>query len=44
MKNPEFQEKAEAAGLRLTYMNQHDLIDYWTTMENDARTLIDQAR
>ena len=44
MKNPEFQRKAQTAGLRLTYMNQHELSDYWTNMENEVKPLIDQAR
>jgi tripartite-type tricarboxylate transporter receptor subunit TctC len=44
MKDPEFAKKAEAAGLRLSYMDPADTLAYWKQMEKDVKPLIALAR
>lgn len=44
MKDPKFVKKADAAGLRLTYMNPNDLLTYWKKMEKSVKPLIALAR
>lgn len=44
MENPEFVEKAEASGLRLTYMDPAQLKEYWSTLEKDVAPLIGSGK
>ncbi|MQA81458.1 MAG: tripartite tricarboxylate transporter substrate binding protein [Streptosporangiales bacterium] len=44
MQDPEFQKKATASGLRLSYLDPQQLDTYWSGMEKQVRPLITLAK